>query len=780
MKRYSALFLATLLLLTAAWLPGCGKAEADRVSDRTSASDPSPSPEPSNDEPEKLPSEEPSPDSASADASSDAASAAKVDDGILRYRLVKGEYYEVSGVSAVFDYNTEEIEIPATLNGLPVKKISCNSSAFDAFALTSLKIPEGVTEISANAFASCASLTEITLPASLTKLGEDALHCVNLRAIQVADGNESFRSTDGILFSADGETLIKYPPKKEETAYEVPKTVKKISPSAFRDCNTLTSILLSEGVSSIGDKAFYRCTALTDIQIPKSVKQIVLLDLFAGCNSLTAITVEEGCTACKAVDGVLFSADGQTLFHYPALKEGAAYSIPDGVKIVIPAAFDNNKLLQTLSIPKSVEKIDTGVSSFLANLAAVNVEEGCTVCKSIDGVLFSADGTTLLLYPKERAGERYVIPEGVTAIESGAFYAPSYLKTLSLPTSYTEFARLGISRGLAAMETAAGHGTLKAVDGMLLDAAGETLLLCPPEKAGSCRVPDGVKTISTFAFEGCEKLTSILLPEGLAEIGGYAFWNCTGLAVIEIPASVQKGLDYDTFSGCAGLTAINVAEGCEAYKSEDGVLFTAKGDMLIQYPAAKPDESYRVPDGVKRASAATLCSDHLKSLTLPASLTTLGENSPRHFWQNLESVQVEEGSHYYSSKDGLLLDRNGFTLLYYPPAKPDTDYTLPEGIEFIDTDAIFDVFYLKTLRLPAGLRQIAELGISIRDVYASRADCALTEIYLPDGIKQIDKYGILLDGGKIYCASTEKPEDWSERWLDSDAEVVWGYDGGTN
>ena len=79
---------------------------------------------------------------------------------------------------------------------------------------------------------------------------------------------------DGVTFSADMKTLIKYPNDKTDTHYTIPDGVTSIGDSAFESCDSLTSIDIPDSVTSIGDSAFAKCISLTSITIPDSVASI--------------------------------------------------------------------------------------------------------------------------------------------------------------------------------------------------------------------------------------------------------------------------------------------------------------------------------------------------------------------------------------------------------------------------------------------------------------------------------------------------------------------------
>ena len=129
---------------------------------------------------------------------------------------------------------------------------------------SSVTIPDGVTSIGDRAFYDCESLTSVTIPDSVTSIGGGPFAaCDQLTEIRVSAGNTHFKSEDGILFTADGKTLIQFPKGKYLTEYTIPDSVTSIGNEAFGWCESLRSVTIPDSVTSIGDSAFRDCWSLT-------------------------------------------------------------------------------------------------------------------------------------------------------------------------------------------------------------------------------------------------------------------------------------------------------------------------------------------------------------------------------------------------------------------------------------------------------------------------------------------------------------------------------------
>jgi len=170
-----------------------------------------------------------------------------------------------NGAITITGYNTAaglNVVIPAATNGYPVTSIG--EAAFAAHSLTSVTIPNGVTNIGGNAFVGCHSLTNIT----------------------VAVANPAYSSLNGVLFDKSQATLLQFPGGLGGD-YTIPSSVTNIGGGAFIGCASLTSVTIPNSVTNIGDSAFFGCASLTSVTIPNSVTSIGDA-AFEGCTSLTS------------------------------------------------------------------------------------------------------------------------------------------------------------------------------------------------------------------------------------------------------------------------------------------------------------------------------------------------------------------------------------------------------------------------------------------------------------------------------------------------------------
>ena len=162
---------------------------------------------------------------------------------------------------------------------LPDGITEIGSSAFyKCSGLTSLTLPAGITTIGGSAFEGCSGLTSLTLPAGITSIGDDAFYgCSGLTSITIPNGvtqidKNAFRDCTGL------------------TSLTLPANIKRIGESAFENCSGLTSLNLPAGITTIGSSAFYGCSGLTSLTIPDGVTKIGKY-AFEGCSYLTSLTI---------------------------------------------------------------------------------------------------------------------------------------------------------------------------------------------------------------------------------------------------------------------------------------------------------------------------------------------------------------------------------------------------------------------------------------------------------------------------------------------------------
>ncbi len=272
----------------------------------------------------------------------------------------------ITGIGA--SYTGYYLPIPATIAGLPVTAIG-NSAFSRCMSLTSITIPDSVTDIGWEAFAYSISLTSVTIGNSVTNIGNSAFSgCSSLTVINVDPANQSYASTNGVLFDKNLTTLIHFP-SAFSGPYTIPNGVTEIGQSIFSGCSALTSVTIPDSVTNINDYAFSSCTSLTSVTIGNGVTAIGAW-AFSYCPSLASVNIGNSVTSIV-----------EFAFYY--CESLTSVTIPDSVTSIGAWAFSSCTSLTSVTIGNGVTAIGGGVFSW---------------CEFLTSVLFTGDAPTVNAY----------------------------------------------------------------------------------------------------------------------------------------------------------------------------------------------------------------------------------------------------------------------------------------------------------------------------------------------------------------------------------------------
>ena len=300
-----------------------------------------------------------------------------------------------------------------------------------------------------------------------------------------------------------GEAAFKY---CYADAVLLPDTVKKIGDRAFEGCAYLQSMTIPQSCVSIGEAAFSGCTMLENVTLAERVEAIGK-DAFAETPYLNHQTGD----AVILGSGILYAYRGT----------GAAYTIPDNVKIVGAGAFAGAESLQKVTIPSGVTQIQQG--AFAGCTALSEIEMPDTVAELAADAFaetkwltagkgdFRVLGKMLIAYcGKDSAPE---IPDGVQIINNGAFAGQNGITTIRLPEQVREIR----------------DGAFKDCGSLQVAEFGEQLRVIGQDAFSGCRTLNylrlghALETIGDHAFAGCPALTAIYLPDTVKQLGSQVF-----------------------------------------------------------------------------------------------------------------------------------------------------------------------------------------------------------------------------------------------------------------
>ena len=454
-----------------------------------------------------------------------------------------------------------------------------------------LVLYEKIESIGESAFASAGCFTSVKIPASLKSIGSAAFSSAGLQEVTFEAGSSLSAIPDSLFGYAD------------ITSIDLPDGIASIGDSVFYECRNLTEIAIPDTVTSIGDSAFYNCIKLPAIQLPAGLLSIGK-EAFSSCRIITEM------------------------------------ALPDGLTAIGDRAFLNMYALEKVNIPASVVNFGSGVfvgCSALDAGSGLTIDEGNTVIRLEDGVLYSADMDELLYYFANKEDASYVMPNTVKIIPEEAFCDHEYLTSVTLsenleyipsgafdgslitsiviPASVTEIASSAFqSSELSSIEFAEG-GKLSAIgeeafyytqlESVDLPAGIKTIGECA---FGSCdqllwaRIPEGVTSLSGDCFIWCDLLETVYLPDSITYISDRALQDCPNLKSIRLPANLSR-LGSEVFKGDTALAEITIDDSNGTYRSIDGNLYSKDGTALILYAVGKTADQFTLPDGVKKIEA---------------------------------------------------------------------------------------------------------------------------------------------------------------------------------
>ena len=555
-------------------------------------------------------------------------------------------------------------------------------------------VPDGVTKIMGLAFFQNPNIKTVTLPTSVSELDPYTLapftgysaftDCASLTAINVKSGNPTFKSVDGVVYSADDKTLAMYPSGKEMDPFIVPSTVEHIAQSAFLYTKKLKNITISEGVKDIGAYAF-KNSGIKSASIPASVTSISD-GVFVNCSNLETVDVASANTAYSSVDGVVFNKTVTDLIYYPTAKAGE-YTVPGTVTTIKQSSCEGTKKLTKITLPPSVKTI----------------EESAFESSSLSELAFS--GTSGLETIGKRAFiwahlSNVTIPASVKLLEWGAFYGQNGndsfdgqgLKTVTVEDN-SQLKEIGAEafRGNKKLEKFEFKGTCK-LEKIRNAAFRDNYSLpsftfpqtitridesafngCSSMKSATFKEPSSFVFVGSGSFQNCG-LENLKLPESVTTIGQSAFNSCDKLVSIDLPKTTTN-VDPRAFQFCTKLTSINVDDANTMYSSVDGVLLSKDKETLKVFPPGKANDNFTLlPPSIKTIGEyAFYYCKNLKNVTIPNKVTKI-EKAAFQLCENLNTItflcddminptNIAQGGNDRAFDDGTSGSKNMFPLI---------------------------------------------------------------------------------------------------------------------
>ncbi len=357
---------------------------------------------------------------------------------------------------------------------IPNSVTSIGDYAFEeCSSLTSVQIPNSVTNIGDYAFEKCSSLTSVQIPNSVTSIGRFTFSgCSNLTSVTVAEDNPVYDSRDNCnaIIKTETNTLI-----AGCSTTTIPNSVTDIV--GFSGCSSLTSVVIPNSVTYIGNSAFQDCTGLTSIEIPNSVTDIGM-SAFFGCKGLISVQIPNSVTS---INNYTFKNCSSLTF----------VQIPNSVTRIGNYAFEKCSRLTSVQIPNSVTSIGEYAYSSCSRLTTITLLSQTP--PTISSSTFSKYDATLY------------VPYGSKTAYSTAEYWENFTKIVELTPSYdltvstAGYATLYLNYATEIPEGVEVY-TAKEVDGIWLKMAQVEEVL-PAHTAVIVKAPAGIYTFVQTATD---------------------------------------------------------------------------------------------------------------------------------------------------------------------------------------------------------------------------------------------------------------------------------------
>lgn len=477
-------------------------------------------------------------------------------------------------------YSNDAIEKGFTFMIIDAEKHECQAVHYDKFLGGDVVIPSivaingadyTVTGIAVKTFYNCNKITSLTIPATVREIGEKFLgYNPRLERITVEDGSRYYKDIDGILYTADGATLLKCPEHYFDPV-AVPDGVRTIAELAFNS-SKITSVVLPNTLNEICYAAFSWCEHLTKVTIPASVTTLER-SVFMGCYYLKYAKIESEVVGenmfydCKSLSTIILGPKVKKLGKW-AFRVHNGYSTIYVLATTPPQcegelSGDTNDIANfTFKVPYESKDAYTNdaiwgkVSTIENTLGSDN--NGLTYDSKIYGGSFCG---AIYADPQKAVGD-FVIPGQVTiggttydvrATFHNIFDDNPKLTSLTMPNSMDMISKAIAPGSINISQYKSNSKYYGFSDGILSYGINSPwITACIPGKEGNVTINRDF--VYDYAFYGCDKIASLSF-ENTVTLGQHAFDGCKGLEKIDVNIGGSFFADAANFvfANCTGL-----------------------------------------------------------------------------------------------------------------------------------------------------------------------------------------------------------------------------------
>lgn len=510
--------------------------------------------------------------------------------------------------------NYDDSTFPSTLtkvtltgNGsLGSKYFSRNDSSYNN--INTIILEEGITSIGTNAFTTCYNLTYLSIPSTMESIAEDAFKYCSTDIYNYYENGKYLGNEENNylwLVEMSDKTLSTYTINENTTIIgtkafanctnlteiSIPKNIVTIGSYAFSGCSKLESIVIPDTVVSLGSNAFGGCIALKDVHIGSGITE--LIGTFAGCSSLVEIVIPDNITYISG--GTFFECSSLESIYIPlsVVKFGDSFDMCNALtNVYYGGTFEDwqNIDYSNASNYMGMSHYKADPMYYAENLYITN-ESG--EYELVTEIHVAEDVETLdeyTYYGLDCVTTVY-LPSTIKNINSDAFFDCNGIKVVYMPL----------------IENFEVADTFPKVEKIVFTNDFEVLPANYFEYTYSLKevvLPEGLKTISDYAFHQCNLLEKVMIPNSVTTIGEYAFCGCCKLAEITIPSGVTV-LENSVFCN-TGIKELIIPETVLEIK------YYAFGYCLNLVKVVIPTELTNIEEGAFAQSV------NIKNITMPA------------------------------------------------------------------------------------------------------------------------------------------------------------------
>lgn len=514
------------------------------------------------------------------------------------------------------------------------------------FHMKSITIPDSVTEIGDEAFWHCSGLESIVIPPGVTKICRQAFgNCYGIKTITIPGGVSEIST--GSFWQCSGlESVV------------IPEGVTRIGSTAFLTCYNLKSIVIPADVKAIGSMAFHNCRALRTVTLPDGLEEIGS-GAFADCMCLESIRVPDSLK--RIGDGAFKGCKQLKLANKPNCmpeigKDAFKDSDPHAAAAFLEAEKNNTEMYSGCIVTVTNLRRHTGADSLQCteiNGHNVIVGSSCRIGRRL--VYFPIGGQLEETFARENhllrvdgddgqtAGYLHPVRRNIAVIRLRGEVSEGLALPIEVLEKYTDIHSLKEEERIRVLD---GHRLCRPYipDEMTLDIKNRILTRYRGKRNTPRKVyiPWGTEIIGSGAFSRSRYITEVILPETVTAIKGRAFYDCPGLKRVVIPDSVRS-IGSEAFAHCGSLAADCLPESLKHLEQD---IFTAKdfeirNGRLIRYTGECRD--VMIPEGVTEIGKYAFGSNRwIENVTIPMGVTKI-EYRAFADCRRLRSVSLPDG-----------------------------------------------------------------------------------------------------------------------------------------